>query len=368
MLLLLILVVAARGAAAQGVPDLPDRVSKPESDYTYSSYWDPVVLNLLRGNFSWTLGGPLLAAGQDDPDTVSLRQPTTVQFQGRWHLFLVSGKPGRPRRIEYVAGEKLETLQEATRTVVDLGKGDVSCPQVFYFQPAKRWFLFFQSFDATRRPAVRPMFSTNEDIGNPRSWTPPKEIQIPYPQFDALWRDFWVICDDEDAYLFYTTTDGRVYRCRGALGSFPEKWKPPLRALKGDFVSSAHVYRVKKLRRYLLVVEAADLHRRYIKAYINSRLDAGWDDLCASLNKPMAGAANVRLATPATPHWTDSLAEPELIRDGFDQTQTIDPKSFRMIFSGCTETDRAGKGPGEIAWKIGIIQQPQKGLMDQFRN
>ncbi|MGA2499452.1 MAG: non-reducing end alpha-L-arabinofuranosidase family hydrolase, partial [Tepidisphaeraceae bacterium] len=259
------------------------------------------MLNLLRGNFSWTIGGPLLWAEQDDPDTASLRQPTTVQLQGRWHMFMVTGKPGRPHRIEHVAGAKLEALQSAGRTVLNLGVEDVSCPQVFYFEPAKRWFLIFQKLDATQKPAVRPMYSTSDDIADPKLWTSPKQLGIPYPQFDSLWRDFWVICNDEDAYLFYTTTDGRVYRCRCAMDQFPMKWGPPLLTLKGDFVSSAHVYRLKKLRRYLMVVESADLHRRYVKSYINTRLDEGWDDLCTSLAKPMAGGANVRLVTPATP-------------------------------------------------------------------
>ncbi len=364
----LILLIAAYGAPAQVGADLSDSISRPDSEpATYSSYWDPAVLNLLRGNFSWTIGGPLVWAPQDDPDSLSIRQPSTVNFRDRWHMFMVTGKPGRPHRIEHAAAAKLESLASAGRTVLDLGEADVSCPQVFYFEPAKRWFLIFQKLDPTQKPAVRPMYSTSSDITDPKSWTRPQPLVIPYPQFESLWRDFWVICDDVDAYLFYTTTDGRVYRCRSPIDTFPGKVGPPLLTLKGDFVSSAHVYRVKKLRRYLIVVEAADLHRRYIKSYINTRLDEGWDDLCTSLAKPMAGGANVRLATPMTPHWTDSLAEAELIRDGFDQTQTIDPKNFRMIFSGCTEADRAGKAPGEIPWKIGIVEQPQRVLSDPLR-
>ena len=362
--LTLIFLLVARGVAAQIGADLSDSISNPQPETTpYSSYWDPAILNLLRGNFSWTIGGPLLWAPQDDPDSVSIRQPTTVYFQDRWHMFMVTSKPGRPHRIECATAAKLESLQFAGRTVLDLGDADVSCPQVFYFEPAKRWFLIFQKLDVTQKPAVRPMYSTSTDITDPKLWTRPTQFEIPYPQFDSLWRDFWVICDEDDAYLFYTTTDGRVYRCRSAIDKFPGKLGPPLLTLKGDFVSSAHVYRVKKLRRYLMVMESADLHRRYTKAYINTRLDEGWDDLCTWLNKPMAGS-NVRLATPETPHWTDSVAEGELIRDGIDQTQTIDPKNFRMIFSGCMEADRAGKAPGEIPWKIGIIEQPQRGLME----
>ncbi len=363
----LLLVLPAMVASA-GLPEEP--FSRPDpGDSPYSSYWDPAVLSLLRGDFAWTIGGTLLHAQDDDGGSaVSVRQPSTVRFQGRWHMFAVTGQPGRPHRIEYLASEELDGLRSTRRTALDLGEAHASCPQVFYFEPAKRWFMVFQSFDPGRKPAVRPMFSTSPDISDPGQWSRAQPMTIPFAQFDSLWRDFWVICDEEDAYLFYTTGDGRVYRCRGPLDEFPRKWNPPLLCLKGDFISSAHIYRVGKLRRYLMLATAADLHRRYIKAYINTRLDEGWDDLCVSLTKPMAGAANVRLLTPMTAQWTDTLAEAELVRDGVDQTQTVDPKKLRMIFTGCLESERAGKAPGEIPWKIGIIEPAAAAPGGPFRD
>jgi hypothetical protein len=45
----------------------------------------------------------------------------------------------------------------------------------------------------------------------------------------------------------------------------------------------------------------------------------------------------------------------ELIRDGIDQTLTVDPAKLRFVFQGLLEKDKSGKGYGNFQWRLGML-------------
>lgn len=310
----------------------------------YVSAWNPKTLKLLKGEFAWTVGDALTAGGQPMED------PAVVHHAGRWHLFCTArGEDGRPA-IEHLSFADWKEAGAARRQAVRLGQGGWSSAQVFHFEPRGRWYLVCQSHD---RPA-RPVYSTNEDAGDAAGWSEPRPLLAGVAEV-PLWGGFRVICDEDTAYVFFSSGDGRIWRTAMPLGRFPGgKWLEPVVVLKGDFAGGARVYALKGLRRYLMLVEAREEGRRYLKAYIAPSLAGTWNPLADTPEKPFAGPANVRLAGGATP-WTDSIGRGELLRLGTNQRMEVDPHNLRMLFQGASSTDRAEKGYGRVPWRLGMI-------------
>jgi hypothetical protein len=69
--------------------------------------------------------------------------------------------------------------------------------------------------------------------------------------------------------------------------------------------------------------------------------------------KPFAGIVNVR-GNGST--WTSSFSHGELIRNGFDETLSVETSRLRFLFQGVNDEDLAGKQYGEIPWRIGILE------------
>jgi hypothetical protein len=118
------------------------------------------------------------------------------------------------------------------------------------------------------------------------------------------------------------------------------------------FYEASHTYRLKGLDKFLTIVEEDG--RRYYKAYVADALDGTWTPLADSAERPFAGWANIRPAKGVEP-WTDNVSHGELIRDGADQTMTVDPANLRFVFQGMLEQDKGGKGYGAFQWRIGML-------------
>lgn len=64
---------------------------------------------------------------------------------------------------------------------------------------------------------------------------------------------------------------------------------------------------------------------------------------------------NIRPAA-GIPAWTDSVSHGELIRDGNDQTLTVDPANLQFLFQGVLEREKKGRTYGELPWRIGLLR------------
>jgi len=317
------------------------------------------ISNFLAGNFRWLLGPPVLSPVERREDLCfSVKDPSIIRYNGRWHLFCTIRSKKRTHQIEYLSFTDWKDADSVPRHILKLTNGYFCAPEVFFFRPQGKWYLIYQVIERSRKPALQPAFSTSDDVGNPESWTKPALLFEKQPANVRHWIDFWVICTDEKAYLFFTSNDGRMWRSETSLGDFPHGWSRPVVALRADIFEASHTYRLKGLNKYLTIVEARARGRRYYKAYIADHLDGRWRPLAASLAKPFAGLANVRQVGP---HWTDSFSHGELIREGFDERLTVDPANLRFLFQGVSDREKAGKKYGEIPWRLGLLE-PDRGM------
>jgi len=224
-------------------------------------------------------------------------------------------------------------------------------PQVFFFTPHRRWYLIYQLADKTRKPAFGPCFSTSLTIGNPRSWTAPQPMVTNTPP-EPKWLDFWVICDDRKAHLFYTSLDGHVWRRETSLAAFPFGWSEQSLAFEADLFEASHTYRIKGSQQYLTLVEAQGERRRYYKAYVAENLEGPWKGLADSAEKPFAGLSNVR----QDHSWTANFSHGELLRAGEDERLEIEPKQLKFLFQGASDADYKSPAYGMIPWRLGLLE------------
>jgi endo-1,4-beta-xylanase len=112
-------------------------------------------------------------------------------------------------------------------------------------------------------------------------------------------------------------------------------------------------YRIKGTKRYLTLVEALS-PVRYYRAFTSDRLDGKWAPLpqADTYRKPFAGINNVTFE-PGVASWTKDISHAELIRDGYDETMTIDPKNLRMLYQGRDPAIRASYA--QLPYRLGLL-------------
>jgi len=305
--------------------------------------------------FAWTLSPPLISPG-DRPENpcISVKDPTVVFAEGRWHVFMTVRSRQPPVHVEYVAFEKWEDADKAPRHVFKWHDRYFCAPQVFYFRPHKKWYLIYQVGEPSRKLQLQPAYATTGKIADPASWSPGKLF---FPEADpkgvSRWIDFWVICDDKRAYLFFTSNDGRMWRMWTPIEKFPDGFDHCELALRADIFEAAHTYRLAGQEKYLTVVEAQGREgRRYYKAYTADRLDGAWQPLADAEDRPFAGAANVRQPDPP---WADNISHGELLRAAGDETLPVDPAGLKFLIQGVNNSAKGDKGYGGIPWRLGLL-------------
>ncbi|MBN1845966.1 MAG: hypothetical protein JW810_09800 [Sedimentisphaerales bacterium] len=312
-------------------------------------------------HFAWVTAGPVLAPlTRDGFEWYAVKDPSAVVYQGSWHLFCTVRGRQRSHAIEYLSFRDWNEAARAPRRILPLHPGYFCAPQVFYFGPQRRWYLIFQASDERWQPEYQPACSTTTDITDADSWSPPTPLFERKPDNIRNWLDFWVICTDRQAYLFFTSLDGRMWRSRTPLGDFPHGWSAPTVALQGDVFEASHTYKLKGRSQYLTLIEAQNgAGWRYYKAYAADDLDGPWRELAASRVNAFASMNNVQQTAA---RWTDSISHGELLRSGHDELLEVDPANLRFLFQGVLDADRAGKPYGQIPWRLGILESRQSPL------
>jgi len=178
-----------------------------------------------------------------------------------------------------------------------------AAPQVFYFRPQRKWFLIFQTTDSY----YQPVYSTTATIDRPESWTKPEKLVE--KQESAKWIDFWLICDDKLAYLFFTRSH----------------------------------------KKYMMLVETSPDRkmRRYGMATAVS-LGGPW-----SPASDFASGPQLRYE-PGAEVWTDEVSHGELIRTGYDERLAADPARFEFLIQGMPAPEHQGDYPS-WPWRLGLI-------------
>lgn len=343
-----LVLVPQAARAAQPERDLPGGAAAgaPTAQKTASAVFGVPAL--------WEYGPPLISAEKRDRDpSQAQKDPTVVFHGGKWHVFMTVKLPGRSA-IEYCSFKRWEDADASRRTILRVSKSDYYCaPQVFYFSPHAKWYLVYQVGMAGANK-MWVAYSTTEDIADPESWTKAEPILDGGPQDPRPvgGLDYWIICDDQRAYLFYTSLNGKMWRLWTNLRDFPKGFDHCEVALEAKIFEASHTYRLKGLDQYLTIVE--ENGRRYYKAYLADRLDGRWTPLADTAERPFAGWRNIRPAKGVEP-WTDNISHGELVREGCDETLTVDPGNLRFVFQGMLDKDKSGKGYGQFSWRIGML-------------
>jgi hypothetical protein len=302
----------------------------------------------------WEYTAPLISPEKrDNNPSRAQKDPTVVFYGGRWHVFMTVKLPGRSA-IEYCTFTEWKDAGRSKRTILRVSQSDYYCaPQVFYFTPHRLWYLVYQM----GVPGANKMwvaYSTTSDMADPDSWTQARPMLDGGDQDprEVGGLDYWIICDEQRAYLFLTSLNGKMWRLWTDLKAFPNEFGHCELALETRIFEASHTYRLKGLDQYLTIVE--ENGRRYYKAYLADRLDGPWRPVADTAERPFAGWNNIRPGAGVEP-WTDNISHGELIREGCDQTLTVDPGDLRFVFQGMWDAHKSGKEYGQFQWRIGML-------------
>lgn len=307
----------------------------------------------------WNASDVLVAPVSDAThQLVSVKDPSVVYYNGMWHIFATTANAQSQWSMVYLSFKDWADAKNAKPFYMDQNpnlRGYHCAPQVFYFRPQKKWYLIYQS-----QP---PQYSTADDLSKPETWTKPQNFFPTKPPGSAqLWIDFWVICDDQYAYLYSSGDDGHVYRSRTKLEDFPNGMSNPEIAISGPRFSvfeGGMVYKIKGSNSYLLLEEAIGA-ARYYRAWTSDSLNGQWTPLdgATSWQHPFAGMNNVTFETGVAP-WTRDISHGEMIRENYDETPTIDPNNMQLLFQG--RDPKINTSYGLLPYKLGLLTQDHSG-------
>ena len=314
-------------------------------------------LKAFDGNATWKTSGVLFAPPAES-DCHAIKDPSVVRFDGKWHVFCTLRGSKRTHATGYFQFKDWSDAPKASLTVLPNYDGFFCAPQVFYFTPHKKWYLICQAVANDWEPKYQPAFCTNTDVGNPDGWTKLKPLWDVKPPKVKSWLDFWIICDEAKAHLFYTSMDGKMWRAETALAKFPHGWSEPVIALEGDVFEASHTYSLKGSGKFITLIEAQNGHGwRYYKSYVADKLDGTWKPIAAEKDSAFASMKNVEQGSSK---WTDAVSHGELIRASHDEKLEVDPEALQFLIQGVLDADRRGKKYGDIPWRLGLLQRTAK--------
>jgi endo-1,4-beta-xylanase len=313
----------------------------------------------LPSSFEWSSSGPLISIKSDAThDSAAIKDPSAVYYNGRWYVFAtVASSTGNYSMVTLNFTDWSEA-GSASQTYLDttpIGSGYRAAPEIFYFAPQKKWYLVYQTGNAS--------YSTNTDISNPQGWTAPQNFYSSEPSIiqqnigSGYWVDMSVTCDSVNCYLFSSDDNGHLYRSQTTVADFPNGFSQPVIALSAsnpyDLFEASHVYKVEGTNEYLLMVECIGSDGlRYFRSWTSTSIGGTWAPLAATESDPLAGKANVTFSGTA---WTNDISHGDILRAGYDQTLTIDPCKMQFLYQGKNPSSTASYN--ELPWQLGLLTQ-----------
>ena len=306
--------------------------------------------------FEWKSGEPLIRPPADVKGIFGVKDPTIVFHDHRYHVFMTTaGASGWG--IAYTSFADWDEAPKAPIFMLDkspIGPGYRAAPQVYYFAPQKLWYLIFQGGD--------PLYSTTKDLADPLSWTQPKPFYATTPESvkdakgQAAWLDFWNICDDKKCFLFFTDDHGKFFRAETPIDRFPLGFSEPVVAMQDkreDMFEASNTYKITGTHQYLTLIEAMGPKGRYFRAWMADSLDGKWQPMPGAEMNLFAGAANVKFNGRI---WSEGVSHGEMIRDGVDQTLSIDPcRPLQFLYQGLDMEKNKPYDYIELPYRLGLI-------------
>jgi hypothetical protein len=348
---------ALNGITCTGTPS-GGGTSTPPTSPSASPSSSPPPGGTLPTSFRWSSSGALIAPKSDATHNIAgIKDPSVVFFNGKWHVFAsVANAAGYS--LVYLNFTDWSQAGSATHFYLDqsgIGTGYRAAPQVFFFAPQNKWYLVYQTGNAS--------YSTNTDISNPNGWSAPQNFYSSMPSIIAqnigsgFWVDMWVICDSTNCYLFSSDDNGHLYRSQTTVAQFPNGFTNTVIAAqdanRNNLFEASNVYKVQGANQYLLIVEAIGSDgRRYFRSWTSASIAGSWNALAASESNPFARSTNVTFAGTA---WTRDVSHGEMIRAGVDQTLTISPCNMRYVYQGLDPS--AGGTYNLLPWRLALLTQ-----------
>jgi endo-1,4-beta-xylanase len=310
----------------------------------------------LPHSFRWSSSAPLIGPRlPSNLGILAVKDPSVVRANGRFHVFF-STADGTGYNLGYTSFRRWSQASTAPQTYLGntaIGSGYRAAPEVFYFAPQRRWYLVYQTGNAS--------FSTNTDIGNPSGWSAPRNFYSGVPAIvtrnigSGFWVDMWVVCDRANCYLFSSDDNGHLYRSQTSVAKFPNGFSEPVIALQDanrfNLFEASNVYKIAGTHRYLLIVEAIGANGRFFRSWTSTSLAGNWTPLAASESNPFAGLANVTFRTGA---WTQDISHGEAVRTDVDQTLTISPCHLQYLYQG-RDPSSNGTDYNHLPWRLGLL-------------
>jgi len=332
----------------------------------------------------WTVRGPVFQAVSEGAfENVAVKDPSIVYHDGKYHLFYTGKhvdqtKDGVKYSITtgYVAAPTLATLNSAKRyNLSELVGGSIIAPQVFYFAPHKLWYVVAHRYAPGMRPNLAPIFLTNPDIDNVYGWSKPKDL-IADKGNEDFWIDFWVICDDKKAHLYYADQRGSVLRRECVMEDFPAGFADAEETValtvfgeddmgKWAVFEAPHVYHVKNPDTYFMILECgyykeereyfADARKRFIIGMVADRLEGPWTRVEHSQTEYFAHGENLFNDDGSKSRY-DQISHPELIRSGYDQKLEVESFGVDMIFQSFDSSSWPDNyNYNELPWELAVM-------------
>lgn len=302
-------------------------------------------MDTVKSSRGWLLQNVVLGHGENGTfDETAIKDPSVVYYENMWHIFYTARGNGR-YSIGYASSPSLSQFANAKRHQLKLG-GDnsrIDCaPQVFYFTPHKLWYLIFQTTDSNYQPS----FSTNPTLNNPNTWN--KSQDLIQKDRSEKWIDFWVICDDTHAYLFYTQEHNDVYVRSTKLENFPSQWGEGMKVFSGVH-EAVHIYSVPTENRYIMIYELSSDGVRSFGLASSERLSGPWKEITTEF-----ASIAMLIPEPAWDIWTEMVSHGEAIRCGYNEKLEVDSENGEWVIQGILKRDMISEYP-ELPWKIGVI-------------
>jgi Glycosyl hydrolase family 62/Ricin-type beta-trefoil lectin domain-like len=340
------------------------RVDQFTDSGTATQQWQLVPLSgspggSLPSTFRWSSSGVLAGPKPDaqHPDILAIKDFSVVRFNNQWLIYATTARPSGWSLVNFNFSD-FSQAAAAPHTYLDtasaIGPGYRAAPQLFFFAPQNLWYLVYQT--------APPTFSTSTNPADPRSWSAPRTFIANEPPIvtqnkgPGTWIDFWVICDSANCFLFFSDDNGHIYRAQTSMANFPNGFGNTQIILSDSRFSlfeATNVYKVAGQNQYLLIQEAiGSTGRRYFRSFTSASLTGSWTPLAATENDPFAGRANVTFPNGA---WTQDISHGEMIRDGVDQTMTINPCRLQYVYQGM---DPGASGEYiRLPWRMGLLTQ-----------
>ncbi|KAJ3043641.1 hypothetical protein HK097_001691 [Rhizophlyctis rosea] len=175
------------------------------------------------------------------------------------------------------------------------------------------------------------------------------------------WIDFWVVCDNNNCYLFYSNDGGKVFRHTTSKANFPNGWGGVTTVLSQsqfDLFEGTAVYKIKGKNQYLLLMEAIGSSGRYYKAFTSSSLSGSWTAVSGASSdaSPFAGDRNTVFSGTK---WAQGISHGELLRSAENEYMEVDPCNLRFLYQGLAPG--AGGDYQKLPYRLGLLTSTTKG-------